>query len=280
MNCLTPCFWANNMAKAPKQEIAVATEQLPQSPVQSMLNAIGKLAENPNINADVIQKAFDMQMLLLNKQAEIAFNNDMLEVKRSLPKIQKKGKISYEDKKSGKEVSTAYALFEDIEDVVAPIYTKFGFKVAYNYITTVDGKSITEIIVSHSGGHTEKYQSIPLMLDTTGSKNNVQAAGSTMSYGRRYALVSAFNIVISGMDNDGVGDKSPISSGQLQELNDLVDEYVNLSGIDKVKQITSITNYFKADSLACIPENRFGEAVKIMQKKIDSMKGAGNGNIS
>ena len=40
-------------------------------------------------------------------------------------------------------------------------------------------------------------------LDTTGGKSEVQAAGSTNSYLRRYIACNIFNIVVVGDDDDG-----------------------------------------------------------------------------
>jgi hypothetical protein len=42
-----------------------------------------------------------------------------------------------------------------------------------------------------------------LPLDTSGSKNNVQAVGSSTSYGKRYTATLLLNIRTKGEDDDG-----------------------------------------------------------------------------
>ena len=68
-----------------------------------------------------------------------------------------------------------------------------------------------------------------LPLDTSGSKNGVQAVGSTVSYGKRYAICALLNIS-TGDDTDGniphvnqskpevVREKLPISDSKLADV--------------------------------------------------------------
>jgi hypothetical protein len=51
-------------------------------------------------------------------------------------------------------------------------------------------------------GHSEEttLRAIP---DTSGSKNSIQAIGSTVTYLQRYTLLAAVGMAAAGMDNDG-----------------------------------------------------------------------------
>ena len=60
-------------------------------------------------------------------------------------------------------------------------------------------------ILSHRDGHREET-TLTLPYDSSGSKNSVQAAGSSYSYGRRYATLMLLNIssrAPQDMDDDG-----------------------------------------------------------------------------
>ena len=57
-------------------------------------------------------------------------------------------------------------------------------------------------ILSHREGHSEET-TLTLDADKSGSKNAVQAVGSSISYGQRYAAVALLNITTRGMDDDG-----------------------------------------------------------------------------
>jgi hypothetical protein len=58
-------------------------------------------------------------------------------------------------------------------------------------------------ILSHVNGYVEHGGAMPLALDTSGSKNGTQGAGSTVSYGKRFTLKAMLNIVDAGVDDDG-----------------------------------------------------------------------------
>ena len=56
-----------------------------------------------------------------------------------------------------------------------------------------------------------------LPVDTTGSKNAVQAVGSSTAYGKRYVMEALLNLTSRGQDDDGKrggGDPEPDSAGK------------------------------------------------------------------
>lgn len=62
-----------------------------------------------------------------------------------------------------------------------------------------------------------------LPADTSGSKNAVQAFGSSTSYGKRYVLCALLNITTRGQDDNGqtaapVKLVTPFQAGQLKQL--------------------------------------------------------------
>jgi hypothetical protein len=72
--------------------------------------------------------------------------------------------------------------------------------------------------LSHVGGH-KRTASIPLALDSSGGKNNIQGMGSTFSYGKRYCATALLNIITEGEDDDGVrGGAKFITDDQADDL--------------------------------------------------------------
>src|SRR5215469_7703177 len=69
-------------------------------------------------------------------------------------------------------------------------------------------------------GHYEDYF-MPAPLDTTGSKSEVQAVGSTNSFLRRYITCNIFNIVVVGDDDDGNG--GTIDEAQTKTILELIE---------------------------------------------------------
>jgi hypothetical protein len=98
--------------------------------------------------------------------------------------------------------------------------------------------------------------------DSSGSKNAVQAIGSTTSYGRRYAASMLLNIVTRGEDDDAVSyrPQQMVSQAQLAELIQMADD----AGADKARFCAML----KVDSMADIPALRFNEAkTQLLRKK-------------
>ncbi len=61
---------------------------------------------------------------------------------------------------------------------------------------------------------------MPLPLDTSGSKNNIQGMGSSLTYGKRYLVTAMLNIVTEGEDKDG-NDNPPITEEQVNKIRDM-----------------------------------------------------------
>lgn len=177
----------------PQNKVAVSGEN------QALISMIERVCLDPNADISKLEKMLDMQERILNRNAEQAFAADFAAMQSELPRIARNGTI--EIKKDGKLIqSTPFAKLEDINDGVRPTLQKYGFGVSFsisqnNALVTVTAKLL------HRLGHSEST-SISLPIDTTGSKNAVQGNGSTVSYGKRYAMCALLNIS-TGDDTDG-----------------------------------------------------------------------------
>ena len=112
-------------------------------------------------------------------------------------------------------------------------------------------------ILTHREGHSEAT-SMQLPVDLTGSKNPVQAAGSSVSYGKRYTVSALLNLTSRGEDDDarGTGDivKKTIGAAQIEELQELIVD----AGID----IQSFYDRANISQLEELPELHFAGAKK------------------
>lgn len=167
-------------------------------------------AENAGEKLNVIQSLWNMQKEAEDRQAEREFNVAKVAVAMEMPPIPKTKKREFMDKNNNLQ-STSYADLDDIESVLDPICRKYGIVKEYSSKTNDKGWAAQVCTVRHVSGHKETYESPFMPLDGTGSKNNNQAAGSTAKYGRRYALIGAFNIYHVDEDTDGatVDDGAP-----------------------------------------------------------------------
>lgn len=177
----------------------------------SILTAVERLVENPNVNMEALERMMDMQERILNRNAQVAFNGAMAQMQSELPSIAERAKGH----------NNKYATYEDINDVVKPIMQKFGFAMSFKVEFIKEGVSISGVLM-HKEGHRETSTLI-LPSDTAGGKNAVQAVGSSISYGKRYVMSAMLNITTRGEDDDGyaaapVSTVTDVQAGQLQAL--------------------------------------------------------------
>lgn len=160
--------------------------------------------ENATEKLNVIQALWNMQKEAEDRQAEREFNTAKVVVAQKLPTIPKTGKREFTDKNNQLQSST-YSTLDDIESVLDPICRDHGLIREYSSKSNEKGWACQVLTVRHVGGYKEIYESPYMPLDTSGSKNNQQGAGSVAKYGRRYALIGAFNIYHVDDDTDATG---------------------------------------------------------------------------
>lgn len=194
-------------AKAPNkpvQHLVVVPERMLQERRQdsdSLISALARAAADPKMDVDKIERLWAIQKEATAMRAEQEFSSAKNAVAKNIPPIPKNHLIKFVDKK-GNTQETPYADRHDIEKAIGPIYLAAGFSTEYT-TDYVDSKIQTVLILRHNSGHKEFYKAPPMPLDTSGSKNNNQAAGSTSEYGMRYCLKGAFNIIGVDKDDDG-----------------------------------------------------------------------------
>ncbi len=184
-----------------KQELLTAEESkdlavpLPVSESAAMMQIISAVAMNPEADIDKMERMMVMHEKLLNRDAEMAYNTAMSKLQSELPTVNEKGQIVVNN-----VVRSKYALFEDINESIRPFLKKYGFSISFK---SHFGDAFVDItgIISHKQGHKEDT-TMRLPFDNTGSKNSVQAIGSSSKYGMRYCLCMLLNISTGGEDND------------------------------------------------------------------------------
>lgn len=166
-----------------------------------LLAQIVAAATNPAVDASKMQAMADLALRLQGHEQQQSFNKDLNAAIMEMPVISKAGRI--EIRKDGRVIqSTPFAKFEDIDRVVRPICARHNL--SYSFEVGGDKGTITvRPIIRHANGHVERGEAMPLPIESSGSKNPVQGSGSSVTYGKRYALCAAFSIMTEGLDMDG-----------------------------------------------------------------------------
>jgi hypothetical protein len=198
----------------------------PMTETGAIIAMIERAARDPAVDIDKMERLMAMRDRVLAREAQVAFDAAFAEMQPDLPVIEKKGRIEGESKRTGDRLSQAYGRWEDIAPAIVPTLSAHGFGIRFEQEQIWVGeqaKTRITCVLSHAQGHREKaYFDLP--LDTTGSKNNVQAYGSTASYGKRYSAMLALNIVTKGEDDDGeaAGADATINDKQIETIRSLI----------------------------------------------------------
>lgn len=175
-----------------------------------LLAVIERAARDPSVDMDKMERLLEMQERVHARHAKAAFSEALATLQPDLPIITERGKIIVREKtNSGKRdgdilQETSYALWEDINEAVRPLLAEHGFSLSFRTGMHTDGRVTVTGVLSHRLGHSEETMII-LPHDSSGSKNAVQAIGSSTSYGKRYTAMALLNITSKGEDDDGIG---------------------------------------------------------------------------
>lgn len=205
--------------------VTKAQENAPVEFGASLMEVIARAASDPSCDIDKMERLIAMQERIQSNQAKADFTAAKVAMRPHLPTIDMRGRIVVRDKNDPTIIKqeTPFARFEDIHEAVMPVLTEHGFDLAFRNGLSDDGKVRVTTILSHIGGHFEEtYFDLP--HDSSGSKNAVQAVGSSTSYAKRYGVLSILNIRVAGEDDDATSAVQPpaISVKQYDDLLKLI----------------------------------------------------------
>lgn len=209
-------------------------------------------AQESNASIDQMQQLFELQLRYESNEARKAYNDAMSQFRKEAPAIAKT-RIGHNIKYAG--------LSESIE-AVQPLLSEFGL--SHQWKTRQDGNQITvECIVTHRLGHSEST-SLSAAPDASGSKNSIQAIGSTVSYLERYTLYAILGLSSREMDDDGrgAGKKDQGDSITEEQCNSLLDLMTEVNADQK-----SFCSYFKIGEVDELPSKKLSYAIKMLESK-------------
>jgi hypothetical protein len=263
-------------------ELAERVEPQAQEPAQvnettAFLTMIERAAMNPSVDVDKMIKLMDMRDKFMERQAKVAFDGALAIMQPQLPQVDRKGRIVIYSKQDREkqggpgpndtpQQSTPYALWEDINTAIGPRLAEHGFSLSFRTGTDASGKITVTAVLAHREGHREETM-ITLQHDSSGSKNPVQAIGSSIAYGKRYTAGLLLNITSRApgdADDDGTkaGAPSVIESDQVATLKALIEK------IGKPNAEKTFLDYFKVETVFDLPAKDYDRAVKALEAKV------------
>lgn len=203
-------------------ELATVERVPAQQQALQLLHDIVAASRDPAVDAGKTTALANLAMQMQDREAERRFRMAKHKALLAMPKITRNGAIL---NKNG-QVQSRYSRFEDIHAVVTPILAEHNLILSFN--VGHEGQMVTvQPVLAYSDGDLafeERGGEMVLAVDTTGSKNATQGAGSAASYGKRHAMKAMLNIVEDREDDDGQQGAGKGGYDALpQEKKDLID---------------------------------------------------------
>jgi hypothetical protein len=216
------------------------------------------------LKPDDLGKLLDLQERWEKSRAVEAFNRAMQACQTEMPAVVK-------DAQGQKSM---YARLESVNTLIRPVYTRNGFSITCSEAESgKEGICRINLTVRHCEGHSETvYYDIP--LDGVGPKggaqamNATQAKGSTFSYGRRYALLCYFNVIVAGEDQDGQGPY--ITPEEVEEINQAI-EACEAAGAPV--DYNAFLRWIDVPNLADLPSRDVPKALSELRRKLKPKNG-------
>lgn len=239
---------------------------------------IERAARDPAISVEKLERLYELSERARSARAKQAFAEAFAALQIELPTIDRKNRVvvykkADREKQGGPiegvdvpQQSTPYATLETIIQAIRAPLARRGFSIRFEHATSPQGLIETAAILTHRDGHAERASTPPLQHDSSGSKNSVQAVGSSLTYGRRYALLALLAIVSHApqdADDDGraAGGRPAgvITDEQVAEIVKLIEETDS--------ETTGMLGYVKAESIEGMTPAQFAKAHAALLKK-------------
>ncbi len=216
-----------------------------------------------NANLEQLKGLLELQERYEANEAKKAYHKAMAAFKANLPQIIKDKKVSYPA--GGSTIKYAHATLCNIMNKISPELSKYGLSVAWVHKQEQEKIFVTTRI-THELGYSEET-TISAPADNSGSKNAIQAIGSTISYLERYGVLGLIGTATKDQDDDArlAGPAAVVEVVDNKQLSQLLDMTADLqlSNSDKAKFYA----FMKVSKLEDIRRVDFNKAVAALEEK-------------
>lgn len=170
-------------------------------------NDLLALAVSKGADVDQLGKLMELQLRWEANEARKAWVEAMAAFKLDAPKILKTKHVQQPPAKDGtKRAEYWHAELDKVCCAIIEGLNKHGLQHRWEREEQTPAWISISCVIQHKLGHFEKT-TIGGPPDQTGSKNSVQAVGSSVTYLQRYTLLAATGLAAENQDTDG---KAPI----------------------------------------------------------------------
>jgi hypothetical protein len=219
------------MSAVAKQEIqTIEPQSLAITPMDMLNQAVERGA-----TIETLDRLMSLQERWEKNQARKEFDAAIAEAKKKIKPVLKN--------RAGH--NTRYADFAAVAAAVDPALSEVGL--SYRFRTSQDERIHVTCILSHRAGHSEE-NTIAGPADTSGSKNAIQAIGSTLTYLQRYSLMQAVGLAATIDDDARTADTGELlAAEQVEEMrSEIIERGVDLAKflrwvkVEKIEDIAAV----------------------------------------
>ncbi len=170
----------------------------------AFMHMIERASRDPNVDIDKMERLMAMHERMVQRDAETAFNNALVECQQAMRTIGAD--------KHNSQTRSNYLTFAKLDKVLRPIYSSRGISISFGTDDSPKPECVRVIAHVSKGGFTRVYK-VDMPADGKGAKGGdvmtkTHATGAAIAYGSRYLLKAIFNVAVGEEDDDGnLGDK-------------------------------------------------------------------------
>lgn len=209
-----------------------------------------KLAVTGGADLDKLEKLLILQERWEANEARKAYHIAMADFKVNPPKIDKDKQVSFGNTKYN------HASLANVTEKVNAELSKHGLSASW--IIKQNGSIAVTCKITHIKGYSEET-TILAPADSSGSKNSIQAIGSTITYLERYTLLALTGLATYDMDDDAqsAGNSELISQ---EEGNAILDRLIELNA-----SIPKFLAYMKVEKLETMLKKDYPKAIAALE---------------
>ena len=197
----------------------------PNGDIGSLMLIIDRAAKDPAFDVAKLEALLKVKQQWDAEEARKAFVVALNKFKTDPPTLTKNKHVKFN------QTEYKHATLDQVSLVVGKGLAAVGISHRWA-VDQEDGEIKVACVLTHDQGHSERVQ-MTATADTSGSKNSIQAIGSTVTYLQRYTLLAATGMAVQGQDDDG-RTSTAMSESAFADYVNAIDSTVDAHGLEAI----------------------------------------------
>lgn len=173
----------------------------PDQGAASLMRIIEKAAMSQEFDVAKLAQMLEIKERWEANEARKAFSEAMARFKSNPPRLIKDKHVKFGN------TEYSHATLGNVCDVIGNALSAVG--ISHSWETRQEGSLVSvSCVLTHVLGHSVKT-TLSAAPDSSGSKNSIQAVGSTVTYLQRYTLLAATGMATEDQDDDAASASAP-----------------------------------------------------------------------